>query len=313
MHCDLGSGKTTVNLRLLLIEARRYLKAVKSDQKLAMLSKTCPFQQLFVTVSPVLCRAIEDQYKELLKSTPDSKGISALPPPRIITYKQFLKDVNDILPPERRHEKYQPTDCESRDLYGGGGLSGGGVKLNISKYREVDFHVFKNFYYPRLSEAVKKKFDSNVVYTEIMTSIKGSLQAISTAGGRLSRTEYMNLKDTNAELTSTSRGILYDGFEAYEVQKSRSGEYDLQDVVFHVFNQCTQIRLQKTRMQREAIFPQFYFHKVYIDEVQDLTPSQIALFGFFCSVRSGGRFVFSGDTAQTVSLYIFMYICIFIF
>jgi superfamily I DNA/RNA helicase len=41
-------------------------------------------------------------------------------------------------------------------------------------------------------------------------------------------------------------------------------------------------------------------HFVYIDEVQDLTMSQIALFKYVCrNVEEG--FVFCGDTAQAIA------------
>lgn len=71
--------------------------------------------------------------------------------------------------------------------------------------------------------------------------------------------------------------------------KMRNGEFDLADLVNDLHR-----RFKEERYKGDE------FHFVYIDEVQDLTMSQIALFKYiYRNIEEG--FVFSGDTAQTIA------------
>jgi superfamily I DNA/RNA helicase len=71
--------------------------------------------------------------------------------------------------------------------------------------------------------------------------------------------------------------------------KMLRGDFDLADIVADLH-----LRLRTKRYEGDEL------HFVYIDEVQDLTMCQIALFKYVCpSVEEG--FVFCGDTAQTIA------------
>ncbi|KAK9935672.1 hypothetical protein M0R45_022762 [Rubus argutus] len=75
----------------------------------------------------------------------------------------------------------------------------------------------------------------------------------------------------------------------YEKMKMEFGEFDLADFVIDLHRR---LRIEKYKGD--------HMDFIYIDEVQDLTMSQIALFKHMChNVEEG--FVFSGDTAQTIA------------
>ncbi|KAL2542930.1 Uncharacterized protein Adt_03908 [Abeliophyllum distichum] len=80
-----------------------------------------------------------------------------------------------------------------------------------------------------------------------------------------------------------------DVFKDYEKMKTKYCEYDLADLVMNLY-----FRLNNENLQGEKM------DFVYVDEVQDLTTTQIALFSYICKNVDEG-FVFSGDTAQTIA------------
>jgi len=71
--------------------------------------------------------------------------------------------------------------------------------------------------------------------------------------------------------------------------KIENGDFDMADLVIDLHR-----RLRDERYEGDEI------DFVYVDEVQDLTLSQIALFKYICKNVEEG-FVFSGDTAQTIA------------
>ncbi|KAK9932130.1 hypothetical protein M0R45_019379 [Rubus argutus] len=113
--------------------------------------------------------------------------------------------------------------------------------------------------------------------------------------GTLSNSYFARFCDaplTHGQLRS-SRSVAFQAFirakEAYEKLKKGNGEFDLADFV---------IDLQRRLKHEKYEGDQMDF--IYIDEVQDLTMSQIALFKHMCNNVDEG-FVFSGDTAQTIA------------
>ncbi|KAL6189735.1 hypothetical protein ACLB2K_036137 [Fragaria x ananassa] len=105
-----------------------------------------------------------------------------------------------------------------------------------------------------------------------------------------SRGDFVQLSENRASnLTSQERKVLYDIFQMYEKMKMEYGEFDLSDFVTDLHRQL-----------RHEMYEGDHMDFVYIDEFQDLTMSQIALFKPMChNVEEG--FVFSGDTAQTIA------------
>ena len=129
-----------------------------------------------------------------------------------------------------------------------------------------------------------------------MTHIKGSVNSMHSENGYLSKSDYLKLSlQRHSIISPTLRELLYaEGFMKYETMKSRDYKgqhYDLCDLVYHLYTNLTNNRYRGV-----------LFTSVFVDEVQDLSPAQITLFKFVSNNLDG--FVFAGDTAQTVSIYI---------
>ena len=152
--------------------------------------------------------------------------------------------------------------------------------------REVNYERFLSSYWPHFM----KNLDPSAVFTEIISHIKGGLEAGKSHGGRLSRKDYLLLsKGRVSTLTREQRDTVYDIFLKYEKKKTKEGEYDLADLVMDLH-----FRLRNEGYAGDQI------DFVYIDEVQDLTMRQISLFKYVSNNIDEG-FVFSGDTAQTIA------------
>lgn len=156
--------------------------------------------------------------------------------------------------------------------------------------KEVDYEKFTTSYWPHFDSKLTKKLDPSRVFTEIISHIKGGLRALEKSNLRLSCEDYIILAEgRSSTLTRDQRERIYDIFEIYERMKMGNGEFDLADFVNDLHR-----RLKHERYEADQM------HFVYIDEVQDLAMSQIALFKHICDNVEEG-FVFSGDTAQTIA------------
>ena len=200
--------------------------------------------------------------------------------PLIITYAHFLFMLDKTLKSDSFFEKFKSAASSS-------------PPRDSSPPREVNFHHFSVFYFSQFDQS-KVVGDAALLFTEIMSYIKGSLQSLYSARGYMSREDYLQLAEKrDSTLSREERANIYDLFERYEKMKAQeyTGDFDLLDVVVHIY---------RTLTMHPHLFPdQFLVRYVYIDEVQDLVPAQIALFKFVCKNLQG--FVFAGDTAQTIA------------
>lgn len=154
--------------------------------------------------------------------------------------------------------------------------------------KEVNFERFDSLYWPHFNSQLIKKLDSYLVFTEIMSHIKGGIKQAEI--GKLSRNDYCTLYESrsSSSLSMETRDIIYDIFQNYEKMKMKKGEFDVSDIVIDLHH-----RLKMNAYKGDIM------NYVFIDEVQDLTMAQIALFKHICrNVEEG--FLFCGDTAQTV-------------
>jgi len=172
-----------------------------------------------------------------------------------------------------------------------GKVCGGSVALQtFIKKKEVNYERFSSSYWPHFNNQRTKNLDSSRVFTEIISHIKGGPQALEPGDGKLSGKDYVSLsKSRVSSLNKRKRKIIYEIFQKYEKMKVKNGDFDMADLVIDLH--C---RLRVERYKGDEI------DFVYVDEVQDLTLSQIALFKYICKNVEEG-FVFSGDTAQTIA------------
>ncbi|OMO60735.1 hypothetical protein CCACVL1_23911 [Corchorus capsularis] len=164
------------------------------------------------------------------------------------------------------------------------------VLRNLIRTREVNYEKFCLTYWPQFKAKLTKKLDSSRVFTEIMSHIKGGLRSGDSCYGILSEEDYISLSECwISTLSRQERQMVYNIFQDYEKMKERNREFDMADLVIDLH--C---RFQNEKYEGDMM------DFVYIDEVQDLTMRQIALFKYVCKNVNEG-FVFCGDTAQTIA------------
>ena len=153
--------------------------------------------------------------------------------------------------------------------------------------REVTYVVFVSELWPRMTKKVKVQYHPTLVWTEIRSFIKGSIEALHTEQGFLSLEEYSDLGRKRAPNFSADRKLVYSLFVVYQNIKCSLRMFDEADVVYNVYN-----RLQKVQV------PDWSVHRFYVDETQDFTQAELSLL-IRCSRDPNGLF-FTGDTAQSI-------------
>ncbi|XP_050375416.1 uncharacterized protein LOC126792936 [Argentina anserina] len=318
-----GTGKTTVLTMKLFQKEQWHQFAVQgcyNGQNSSIVEQSSAategkvLRQLFVTVSPKLCFAIK-RHVSHLKSFVCGGGNSAdssegslididfdeetqckdiqdsfhdIPPcsyPLVITFHKFLMMLDGTLS-NSYFERFLDV-AASADHF----RSTRSVAFqSFIRTKEVNYERFSSLYWPHFNTQITKKLDVSRVFIEIISYIKGGLGAIDACDGKLSREDYVHLcEGRGSNLSKQKREAIYDVFQAYEKLKMENGEFDLADFVIDLHRRLKNEKYEGDRMEF-----------VYIDEVQDLTMSQIALFKHMCNNVEEG-FVFSGDTAQTIA------------
>ncbi|KAK6252192.1 hypothetical protein QUC31_013912 [Theobroma cacao] len=326
-----GTGKTTVlTMKLFKKEQVQHLatkgfKEVNTNNS----NELCPanrimdgiggteatvLRQLFVTASPKLCYAVKHHVLQLkrfasggdysqetalqdvddiegaaqFKDIPDS-FVDILPKayPLIITLQKFLIMLDGTIGNSFFEKFYDARELSiSNKEIGNAQIS----LRNFIRTREVNYEKFCSIYWPHFNAKLTKSLDSSRVFTEIISHIKGGLRSGDYSNGRLNEEDYVKLSEGRASILSRhERQMTYDSFQDYEKIKGEKGQFDMADLVIDLH--C---RLRNKRYEGDIM------DFVYIDEVQDLTIRQIALFKHVCKNVSEG-FVFCGDTAQTIA------------
>ncbi|XP_060187254.1 uncharacterized protein LOC132616693 isoform X2 [Lycium barbarum] len=287
----------------------RLFEENEEDQCLGETSKTT-LHQLFVTVSPKLCYAVNKQVSQLKRfalggsfwaessfETDDLDGMThfrdipnsfiAVPYkkyPLVITFHKFLMMLDGTIGSsyfDRFNLKWKLSKDKS--------LRAVSLETFIRE-KEINYDRFCCLYWPHFRSQLTKNLDPSRVFTEIMSHIKGGLHAGDFLDGKLSRDAYVSMSEHRvSNLSEEKREGIYDIFQTYEKMKMTRGEFDLSDLVndLHLRLKCCHLDGDKMDF-------------VYVDEVQDLTMRQISLFKYICRNVDKG-FVFSGDTAQTIA------------
>ena len=152
--------------------------------------------------------------------------------------------------------------------------------------REVTYQVFKNELWPKMTKKIEVQYHPTLVWTEIRSFIKGSVEALHCSHGHITLDEYQALGRKRAPNFSADREIVYELFEAYQRIKRSKGMFDEADLVYHIYH-----RLQGT-------VPEWSIHEIYVDETQDFTQAELSV--IIRSCRDPNRLFFTGDTAQSI-------------
>ncbi|XVE85514.1 hypothetical protein DITRI_Ditri17bG0096700 [Diplodiscus trichospermus] len=324
-----GTGKTTVLTMKLFRKEQLHHLATEGFDEVRMDNSNEVFQankivgcvgrtegtqlrQLFVTVNPKLCYAVKRHVLQLkrfasgvnytqesalqdvddidgaaqFKDIPDSfVGILPKAYPLVITLQKFLIMLDGTI-----GNSFFERSYDARELSNLEAVNASIFLRNFIRTREVNYEKFCSIYWPHFNSNLTKKLDPSRVFTEIISHIKGSLRSGDSCDSRLNEDAYVELsKGRLSTLSRHNRQMVYHIFQDYEKMKGKNGEFDMADLVIDLHH-----RLQRERYEGDIM------DFVYIDEVQDLTMRQIALFKHICKNVSEG-FVFCGDTAQTIA------------
>jgi hypothetical protein len=148
-----------------------------------------------------------------------------------------------------------------------------------SQHAKVDITAFSFRYWPYLNAPLKRKAGSGpLVWSEMSSSIKGSIEAVKSAEGRLGREEYVALAQSRrgAALGKEQREAIYGLYRQYETMKREAGEWDSADMVAHVSRGWRGMSGTGGGAQAgRAKCVDF----VYVDEVQDCCMGLLHLLG----------------------------------
>jgi hypothetical protein len=153
-----------------------------------------------------------------------------------------------------------------------------GKVLDASKH--IDFERFKQEF-----AGCCGALDPLVVWTQIRSFIKGSIDAV-LKKRYLTREEYLNLGVNHCRLDRDQRQQAYDTFEQY---RKASDWWDDCDRVADIVRVLFEDRVARAELSRR---------RVYVDEIQDYTQAEVAMF-FLLNSDKGGLFL-AGDPAQSV-------------
>ncbi|CAH1801861.1 unnamed protein product [Owenia fusiformis] len=152
--------------------------------------------------------------------------------------------------------------------------------------REVTYDVFVNELWTKVNKT-KESYHPTLVWTEIKSFIKGSIEALHSHSGVLSQGDYLDLGKKRAPNFTADRRVVYQMFERYQHLKHQRGLFDESDLVFNIY----------TRL-KDMLELDWSLHQIYVDETQDFTQAELSLF-IRCSQDPNALFL-TGDTAQSI-------------
>lgn len=161
----------------------------------------------------------------------------------------------------------------------------GEAPRSFDKQSYVDFQRFKRDF-----QGIYEKcgLDALVIWTQIRSFIKGSVEALRKPGATkvITMNEYLDFVKFGAarcRLPKQQRETAYEIFVKYEKEKERLSLWDDCDLMTAIHAKFDESKLKNK-------FPEeLYYDKLYVDEVQDYTQSEIALFFKLC--RPGNLFL----------------------
>jgi len=146
-----------------------------------------------------------------------------------------------------------------------------------------------------------KGVDALIVWTNIRSFIKGSIEAMQNPYRHVSEEEYLsenNFGKKRCRLLTNHRKIVYDVFLKYKERMNELGAWDNCDRIIALVERLVAARTSHPEMF-EGAKNWCRWSKLYVDEVQDYTQAEILL--FFNLTSGGGNLFLAGDPAQNVT------------
>ena len=152
--------------------------------------------------------------------------------------------------------------------------------------REITYQVFKDELWKKMTKKKKVDYHPSLVWTEIISFIKGSVEALHSKNGYITLEEYQTIGRKRAPSFTADRETVYELFLAYQRIKQSQGMFDEADVVHYIYHRL------------EHHVPAWSIHEIYVDETQDFTQAELSV--IIRSCRNPNRLFFTGDTAQSI-------------
>ncbi|NXY13840.1 TRNK1 protein, partial [Atrichornis clamosus] len=279
--------------------------------------------QIFVTKNPVLCREVQKNFIELSKSSKVTSHFKPLEPnihklqdikdenfPLFVTSKQLLLLLDASMPDPffPRNEdgslkrvivgwspqeelvvpNWQDED-EEGNLEAERGDDGGAADTcsrESDPWTFVTYSVFANEIWPKMIKG-KSLYNPALVWKEIKSFLKGSFEALSCFGGKLTEEQYKKLGRKRSPNFTEDRSEIYHLFCLYQQIRSQRGYFDEEDLLYNLSQ-----RLSKLRELPWSI------HELYGDEIQDFTQAELAL--LMKCINDPNAMFLTGDTAQSI-------------
>lgn len=165
------------------------------------------------------------------------------------------------------------------------------AKQQTQKYVEVTSLYFTEHIWPNISHKCSTKhLDPLLVWIEIQSFIKGSRTSLM-KGSALLLEEYIQIGNKMAPNFANERERIYNLYKCYEeyCQNKRHSVF--------LFDECDLVHDIHRRLRLVQDLP-WSIHSLYIDEVQDFTQAELALYLQCC--RHPNSLFFTGDTAQSI-------------
>ncbi|KAG8929887.1 hypothetical protein FRC02_004920 [Tulasnella sp. 418] len=272
-----GTGKTTTMIfKMIALE-----KAAANSHS--------PLRQVFVTQSSVLAKSVADFYaKSKQRSIP-------VPPVENFSILELVEEVVEAessLPSRWSELKgsdfplFVTYDQLCRLLQADIASNFGTTRLGDKKML-VTFNMFRRDIWPHFNQQLKSGLSASLVWSEFMSVIKGSEEALCSGRGYVDRLTYETMR-SKAGLTSV-RARIYDLFESYLRQKRDLRWYDHPERTHVLLRALSAVGLRGDLID-----------SLYVDEVQDNLLLDAGLLRKLC--RSPHGMFWAGDSAQTIAV-----------
>jgi len=247
-----GTGKTVCIVNRMVYDATHRTRTGHS-----------PLKQLFISRSSKIKNLVKKLVEDVMENPPNVERAFS-------SYERIMRDCNAALNSFRL-----PTSVPA---------------IEQSKPQQ-DFSGFKEGFFKAVKKDMKVKLSALVVWTQIRSLIKGSIEAV-THGRPLTRTEYFALGAKYCRLNPEQRSEAYSVYEKYASWLESNNYYDSCDRTVDLLNRIRRMSIE------ERVNNNIRFDIIYVDECQDFTSSDFALFWMLC--QGGGNLFLAGDTAQSV-------------
>ena len=157
----------------------------------------------------------------------------------------------------------------------------------VDPRKEMTYELFAETIWPHINKGVGKKYHPSLVWTEIMSFIKGSYEALSKSSGHLNEEEYLDLGRKRAPNFPGQREHIYTLFKQYEHVRKQKFYFDETDLIKDIYHRICE--------QKEM---NWVIHQVFVDETQDFTQAELCLLLRLC--QSPNEMFLTGDTAQSI-------------